>query len=139
MSLSLSGLQTCVMSVVAVANLYLAGACDRKSLSGCFMCLNFSHFCFLLFVFLILRLSRYIIKFRSVPSNYEPFYAEALLLLNGCYDHAQYPSVEYGCLIDSTELRAGLTEFLHDLLTDRDVAHLTALEAHDDTYLVTVL
>jgi hypothetical protein len=38
--------------VMAVSHLYLTSSGNRKSLSGCFMCLYFSHFSFLLFYFL---------------------------------------------------------------------------------------
>ena len=139
MSLSLCGLQTGVMSVVAVADLDLAGAGDRKSLSGCFMCLNFSHFWFLLFVFLILRRLPIYHKISVYAEYYELKFCPVLLLLYGSYYHAQYPTVKHGRLIDASELCAGIAELLHDLLTDRDVTHLTALKAHDNTYLMTVL
>ena len=48
MSLSLCGLKTCVMSVVAVTDLYLTGSRYRKSLGRSLMCLDFSHFSILL-------------------------------------------------------------------------------------------
>ena len=50
MSLSLGGLLTQVVAVVAVVDLDLAGTGHGKSLGRCLVCLNLSHFSFPSFI-----------------------------------------------------------------------------------------
>ena len=52
MSLSLGGLLTQVVAVVAVVDLDLAGTGHGKSLGRCLVCLNLSHFSFPSFIVL---------------------------------------------------------------------------------------
>ena len=124
MSLSLCGLKTCVVSVMAVSHLYLTGTGNGKSLSGCLMCLDFSHFYNLLLIFQFLsRLCRiyHIWRLTAFMNLFE---------LDGGYYHAHDPAVEYGSLIYGSYLFTSLTEFGHDLLSDSDVTHLTSLKTH---------
>ena len=48
MSLSLGGLLAQIVAMMAVIDLHLAGSGNGKSLGRCLVCLNLSHFLFLL-------------------------------------------------------------------------------------------
>jgi hypothetical protein len=48
MSLSLGGLLAQIVAMMAVIDLHLTGTGHGKSLGGCLVCLNLSHFLFLL-------------------------------------------------------------------------------------------
>ena len=140
MSLSLGGLQTGVVSVMAVTHFYLTGSGNRKSLGRCFMCLDFSHVYNLLFLFSDFK----IIKcdslavgnimncaLRNLRTN--------LFELERRDHHAHDTTVQNGVLIHVAHFTANVAESLHDLLTDGNVAHFTSLESHHHSHLITAL
>ena len=130
MSLSLCGLKTCVMSVVAVTDLYLTGSRYRKSLGRSLMCLDFSHFSILLFEY-------------HLQNSGDPQYLTVLIPsvrfeLEGGERYAHKATVKHGGFIRSSEIGTFVDKLRHDFLTDGYVAHLSALKAHNNSDLVTV-
>ena len=58
--------------------------------------------------------------------------------LEGGERDAHESSVENGSLVGRAEIFTFLDKLCHNFLSDSNVAHLSTLEAHNDSYLVTV-